>query len=193
QARHREPGWFQHPSRLSSSRKPWQTPAEGNSVRRADSLVAPFIPRRHHPGASSLPQGGPQVLGANLKCSESRCWACPSIGLSKVRTLVSADVARDHASALAPHQPGRYSASSLLARRSARSIAAAKSASTAFLLILRRKKSAHRNSLNGVVSLAKPPARRSSPARLRNGSSFNCMTVFGISAKSRRRPCASKG
>src|SRR6516165_12172381 len=59
--------------------------------------------------------------------------------------------ARDHASALGPHQPGRYSASSLLARRSARSIAAEKSASTAFLLILRRKKSAHRNSLNGVV------------------------------------------
>src|SRR5262245_41168900 len=28
--------------------------------------------RRHHPGASSLPQCGPQVLGANLKCSESR-------------------------------------------------------------------------------------------------------------------------
>jgi hypothetical protein len=34
---------------------------------------------------------------------------------------------------LGPHQPGRYSASSLLARRSARSIAAAKSASTAVL------------------------------------------------------------
>src|SRR6266481_4885977 len=79
---------------------------------------------------------------------------------------------RDHVSVLGPHQPGRYSASSLLARRSACSTAAAKSASTAFLLILRRKKSAHRNSLKGVVSLAKPPARRSSPARLRNGSSF---------------------
>src|SRR6185295_9776095 len=44
----------------------------------------------------------------------------------------------------------------------------------------RRRKSAHKNSLNGVVSLAKPPARRSSPARLRNGSSFNCDTDFGI-------------
>src|SRR5262249_55499976 len=107
--------------------------------------------------------------------------------------LVGKRYARDHASALGPHQPGRYSASSLLASRSARFIATEKSASTAFLLILRRKKSAHRNSLNGVVSLAKPPARRSSPARLRNGSSFNCMTVFGMSAKSRRRPCASKG
>src|SRR5262249_2716671 len=28
--------------------------------------------RRHHPGASSLPQRGPQGLGAHLKCSESR-------------------------------------------------------------------------------------------------------------------------
>jgi hypothetical protein len=31
----------------------------------------------------------------------------------------------------------------------------------------RRKKSAHKNSLNGVVSLANPPARRSSPANER--------------------------
>src|SRR5262249_49132001 len=77
-----------------------------------------------------------------------------------MRARVRQTLRRDHASALGPHQPGRYSASSLLARRSARSIAAEKSASTAFLLILRRKKSAHRNSLNGVVSLAKPPARR---------------------------------
>src|ERR1700730_15949318 len=35
--------------------------------------------------------------------------------------------------------------------------------------------------------------RRSSPARLRNGSSCNCMTVFGMFAKSRRRPLGSKG
>ena len=40
-----------------------------SSVRR---LARPAIySRRHHPGASSLPQSGPQVLGANLKCSES--------------------------------------------------------------------------------------------------------------------------
>src|SRR5262249_51431156 len=122
-----------------------------------------------------------------------RCAGTPRSVAARHRGARRQTLRRDHASALGPHQPGRYSASSLLARRSARSIAAEKSASTAFLLILRRKKSAHRNSLNGVVSLAKPPARRSSPARLRNGSSFNCMTVFGMSAKSRRRPCASKG
>src|SRR5262249_61330882 len=98
---------------------------------------------------------------------------------------------RVQASALAPHQPGRYSAASLLARRSARSIAAEKSASTAFLLIWRRKKSAHRNSLNGVVSLAKPPARRSSPARLRNGSSFRSLIDFGSSLNVLRLPLAS--
>jgi hypothetical protein len=28
--------------------------------------------QRHRPGASTLPQGGPHVLGANLKCSESK-------------------------------------------------------------------------------------------------------------------------
>lgn len=39
------------------------------------------------------------------------------------------------------------------------------------MFMRRRKKSAHRNSLNGVVSLAKPPARRSPPAMLRKGSS----------------------
>src|SRR6516162_8254119 len=39
----------------------------------ADGLVVGRIfSRRHHPRASSLPQCGPQVLGANLKCSESR-------------------------------------------------------------------------------------------------------------------------
>src|SRR5262249_28647847 len=93
----------------------------------------------------------------------------------------AADGAGGYASALGPHQPGKYSASSLFARRSARSMARAKSASTVFLLILRRKKSAHRNSLNGAVSLEKPPARRSSPARLRYGSSLSFITVFGMS------------
>jgi hypothetical protein len=33
--------------------------------------AAPDSPR-HHPGASNLPQGSPQVLGTNLKRSESR-------------------------------------------------------------------------------------------------------------------------
>jgi len=59
--------------------------------------------------------------------------------------------------------------------------------------IFRRRKSAHRNSLNGVVSLAKPPARRSSPARLRNGSSLRAATDFGISLNCRRTPLASYG
>src|ERR1700730_1367420 len=62
---------------------------------------------------------------------------------------------RNHASALGPHQPGRYSASSLRASRSARSMAAAKSASTVFLVIFPRKKSDHKNSLNGAVYFAK--------------------------------------
>src|SRR5262249_34879201 len=45
----------------------------------------------------------------------------------------------------------------------------------------------------GGLGQTAPPGRRSPPARLRNGSSFNCMTVFGMSIKPRRRPCASKG
>jgi len=34
---------------------------------------------------SSLPQGGTQVLGANLKCSESRCWPRPQCASSQSR------------------------------------------------------------------------------------------------------------
>src|SRR5262249_49074187 len=102
-----------------------------------------------------------RLVGAN-----GHPLASQSCRFSSLALWIGFSAPCDQPSALGPHQPGRYSASSLLARRSARSIVAAKSASTAFLLILRRKKSAHRNSLNGVVSLAKPPARRSSPARL---------------------------
>src|ERR1700751_4301055 len=43
------------------------------------------------------------------------------------------------------------------------------------------QKSPHRNPLNGVVPLATPPARRSSPANERNGSSISPATVFGKS------------
>jgi len=51
-----------------------------SSVRR---LARPAIySRRHHPGASSLPQCGPQVLGANLNRFEStRQPACPRLSL----------------------------------------------------------------------------------------------------------------
>src|SRR5260370_143894 len=55
-------------------------------------------------------------------------------------------------------------------------MALSKLASTLLRDILRRRKSAQRNSLNGVVSLAKPPTRRNSPARLRNGSSLSSVT-----------------
>ena len=43
-------------------------------------------------------------------------------------------------------------------------MAFAKLSSTLLREIRQRRKSAHKNSLNGVVSLANPPARRSSPA-----------------------------
>jgi hypothetical protein len=41
-------------------------------------------------------------------------------------------------------------------------------------------KIAHRNSLNGVVSLTNPPARLNSPASDRKGSSTRPRTDFGI-------------
>src|SRR6516164_4636359 len=55
------------------------------------------------------------------------------------------------------------------------------------------QKSAQRNSLNGVVSLANPPARRSSPANERNGSSTRSATLFGMSLYCRRSPLLSNG
>ena len=45
------------------------------------------------------------------------------------------------------------------------------------------QKIGQRNSLNGVVSLAKPPTRRNSPARLRNGSSLRSATDLAMSLK----------
>src|SRR5215469_1768365 len=74
-------------------------------------------------------------------------------------------------SSVGPHQPGKKSASWLRASLIASSSAPLKSRSTDLRPIRRRKKSAHKNSLNGVVSLAKPPTRRNSPASERNGSS----------------------
>jgi len=53
---------------------------------------------------------------------------------------------------------------------------------TSLRFIRRRRKSAHRNSLNGVVSLAQPPARRKAPASERNGSSISAATDFGIAS-----------
>src|SRR5258708_13798271 len=116
------------------------------------------------PRASGACRSDKNDAGAVIPCCAQGPW-----GSGVERSNV---VRRDHVSVLGPHQPGRYSASSLLARRSACSTAAAKSASTAFLLIFPRQKSPHRNSLKGGVALAKPPPRRSSPARLRNGSSL---------------------
>ena len=66
-----------------------------------------------------------------------------------------------------PAPAGQMTASLLLAKPMAFSMALSKSSFTFLRDTLRRRKSAHRNSLNGVMSFANPPARRNSPARLR--------------------------
>src|SRR5262249_55208087 len=69
-------------SRLRSSRKPWQTPLR--AIRPARRLASSAIySQRHHPCAFSLPQGDPQVLGTNLKCSEFETLAGPQSASSQ--------------------------------------------------------------------------------------------------------------
>src|SRR5215469_5060599 len=92
-----------------------------------------------------------------------------------------------------PHQPGRYEASFSLASFRLRSSARVKSFCTSRFLTRRLRKSAQRNSLNGVVSLAYPPMRRSSPASERYGSSSSCSTFLGIAFSFRRSPLVSNG
>src|SRR5258706_247045 len=135
---------------------------------------------RGHP-EDAMKQGTQITGGRGIVCGSS---ARPIAALHR---LVRSELP-DQSSGDGPHQPGRKLASLLLASCSAFSSAWLKSFSTSLRLIRRRKKSAQRNSLNGVVSLANPPARRNSPASERNGSSIKSLTDLGMSLYSLRRP-----